>query len=138
MRFHLHRINQDRGAVAVEFALIASLLVMLIFGIVEFGTAYSQYQVFQNAARQGARTGAVRGDKATILDAVDGAAAGYPISGPISITVNDSGATGDPPCDDASVGEDLKVSWNQVFTIDIPFLPDMSATVNVRGVFRCE
>jgi type II secretory pathway pseudopilin PulG len=138
LKFHFHRINQDRGAVAVEFALIASLLVMLIFGIVEFGTAYSQYQVFQNAARQGARAGAVRGTSSKIDQAVSEASAGYELSNPPAITVNDSAPASDPPCDDTSVGEDLKVSWNQVFTIDIPFLPDMSATVNIRGVFRCE
>jgi Flp pilus assembly protein TadG len=123
--------------VAVEFAIISVLLVMLVFGIVEFGTTYSKYQVFLNAAREGARNGAVRATTSEIDQAVADAAAGYPRSEPPTITVNGSGA-GDPPCNDDTVGQDLKVSWNQLFAMQIPFLPDLSATVNIRGVFRCE
>lgn len=110
---------------------------MLVFGIIEFGKTYSQYQVFLNAAREGARKGAVRADKATILDAVNDGAVGYPISGPVSITVDNAPAS-DPPCNDDSVGQDLRVSWNQVFAIQVPFLPDLNPTVKIRGVFRCE
>jgi TadE-like protein len=121
----------------VEFAIIASLLVMLVFGIIEFGKTYSQYQVFLNAARQGARKGAVRASEAEINQAVSDAAVGYDLSEPPKITVA-GGSPDDPPCNDNTVGEDLKVSWKQVFSIQIPFLPDLSPTVNIRGVFRCE
>lgn len=131
------RIHEERGAVVVEFAIIATLLVMLVFGLIEFGKTYSQYEVFLNAAREGARKGAVRADKPTILDAVNSAAVGYPITGPVSITVNEAPA-GDQPCNDDNVGDDLKVSWDQEFSIQIPFLPDLTPTVTIRGVFRCE
>jgi hypothetical protein len=131
------RLHEERGAVAVEFALIASLLIALVFGLIEFGRSYSEYQVFLNAAREGARKGAVRADKGSILEAVDKASAGYEITPPVSITVNEADAS-DPPCNDDSVGDDLRVSWNQVFSIRIPFLPDFHPTVLIQGVFRCE
>jgi TadE-like protein len=137
MKFQSPELHEERGAVVVEFAIISALLLMLVFGIIEFGKTYSQYEVFLNAARQGARTGAVREDQGAILDAVKRSAVGYQITGPISITVKDAPA-GDQPCDDATVGQDLKVSWDQVFSIQIPFLPDLSPTVKIRGVFRCE
>ena len=35
------RLRQDRGASMVEFALILPLLVLLIFGLVEFGRGYN-------------------------------------------------------------------------------------------------
>jgi len=49
----------ERGAVAVEFALILPLLVLLLFGIIEFGQAYNAYITVTHAAREGARLAAV-------------------------------------------------------------------------------
>jgi Flp pilus assembly pilin Flp len=137
LSFPFRRVHEERGAVAVEFAIISVLLLMLVFGIVEFGTTYSKYQVFLNAARQGARKGAVRAPASEIDQAVKDASVGYPRSEPPTITVS-GGPAGDPPCNDDTVGEDLKVSWNQLFSMQIPFLPDLNATVTIRGVFRCE
>jgi Flp pilus assembly protein TadG len=62
------RIRTQRGAIAVEFALIMPLLVMLVLGIIEFGFGYHAWDATQNAAREGARLGAVSDD----VDAVDG------------------------------------------------------------------
>ena len=44
-----------RGAAAVEFALIAPLLFLLIFGMIEFGRAVMVQQILTNASREGAR-----------------------------------------------------------------------------------
>ncbi len=54
------RLRRDqRGAIAVEFALIVPLLLMLLLGIFEFGFGYHAWDATQNAAREGARLGAV-------------------------------------------------------------------------------
>src|ERR1051325_6492496 len=50
--------RQETGAVAVEFALIFPVLVMLLFGIVTAGVSYSQSLGLTNAVREGARFGA--------------------------------------------------------------------------------
>ena len=50
--------NQD-GATVVEFALIAPLLFLLIFGIIEFGLLLFNKHVITNACREGARAGIV-------------------------------------------------------------------------------
>ncbi len=49
----------QKGATAVEFAIIFPLLVSLIFGIIEFGLFIFNRQVITNAVREGARAGIV-------------------------------------------------------------------------------
>jgi len=47
--------KKERGAVAVEFALLAPVLVMLLLGIMEFGRAYNVQISLSSAAREGVR-----------------------------------------------------------------------------------
>ncbi len=49
----------DRGATLVEFALVAPLLFALIFGMVEFGWAFTQTLDIRHGAREGSRLAAV-------------------------------------------------------------------------------
>ena len=53
------RINDQKGAVAVEFAFVLPLLVVLLVGIMEFGLILYNQQVITNACREGARAGIV-------------------------------------------------------------------------------
>jgi hypothetical protein len=54
--------NRQRGAAAVEFALILPLLLGMLLGVIDFGTAYTQNISVQAAAREGARQGVTQGD----------------------------------------------------------------------------
>lgn len=47
----------ERGASAVEFAIILPILLVLIFGIIEFGFAIYDKTMITNACRDGARAG---------------------------------------------------------------------------------
>ncbi len=49
----------QKGAAAVEFAIVIFLLLTLIFGMLEFSLAMFNRQVITNAAREGARAGIV-------------------------------------------------------------------------------
>jgi len=49
----------QKGATAVEFAIVLSLLITLIFGIIEFSLFIFNRQVITNAAREGARYGII-------------------------------------------------------------------------------
>ena len=53
------KIVSQKGASAVEFALVLPLLIMLTFGIIEFGFYLFNKQVITNASREGARAGIV-------------------------------------------------------------------------------
>ncbi|ACV68453.1 TadE/TadG family type IV pilus assembly protein [Desulfohalobium retbaense] len=51
------KFSNQRGAAAVEFAIVLPLLVLIFAGITEFGIAYYNKQVITNASREGARVG---------------------------------------------------------------------------------
>lgn len=53
------RPRREDGAVAVEFALVFPLLMMVLFGIITGGLSYSHAIGLTNAVREGARFGAV-------------------------------------------------------------------------------
>lgn len=52
-------VKSQRGASMVEFALVLPLLILLVFGIIEFGLALYDKAVLTNASREGARKGIV-------------------------------------------------------------------------------
>jgi Flp pilus assembly protein TadG len=59
----MKRRSSQKGAAAVEFALLALLLLVFVFGIIEFGFLWVQSHYVANAAREGARVAAkVKGD----------------------------------------------------------------------------
>lgn len=53
----IHKITEERGAAAVEFAIILPLLVVFVFGIIEFSIMFYDKAVITNASREGARYG---------------------------------------------------------------------------------
>jgi Flp pilus assembly protein TadG len=52
-------MNRERGTSAVEFAIVFPLLVLLLFGIVEFSLILYDKAMLTNASREGARAGIV-------------------------------------------------------------------------------
>lgn len=59
--------NNERGAAAVEFAIILPLLMTLLLGIIEFGYLFNQQISLTQAAREGAREYAIH-----YMDVADG------------------------------------------------------------------
>jgi hypothetical protein len=51
--------SRERGANLVEFAILAPLLIMLLFGIIEFAWIFAQNLDVRHGAREGARLAAV-------------------------------------------------------------------------------
>ncbi|MGY3564733.1 TadE/TadG family type IV pilus assembly protein [Sinomonas sp. RB5] len=47
--------DRERGAAAVEFALVLPVLILLVLGIVDFGRVFNAQQTLTFAARAGAR-----------------------------------------------------------------------------------
>ncbi len=144
MRIGTHnRLRGERGAAAVEFAIIAPLLFMLLFGITEFGVAWSQKNVYVGAAREGARYAATNCypsnpcTNAKIAAKVQQAAVGYALTNSPTAYVPGSPST-PMACTDATAGQPIAVGWNQAMSISIPFLPNYNFSVRIEAVFRCE
>ena len=57
--------NSEKGAAVVEFALLSLLLLVFVFGIIEFGFIWLQSHYIANAAREGARVGSKLEDPTT-------------------------------------------------------------------------
>jgi Flp pilus assembly protein TadG len=58
MRFRV-AFRSERGQSLTEFALVLPLLVVLLFGIIQFGITFNNYISLTDAVRAGARKGAV-------------------------------------------------------------------------------
>jgi Flp pilus assembly protein TadG len=56
------RSRDDRGAAAVEFALVLPVLILLVLGLIEFSRVFNTQISISNAAREGARTMAIEND----------------------------------------------------------------------------
>jgi Flp pilus assembly protein TadG len=54
------QVGREHGAVAVEFALVVPLLLVLVFGIIEFGVVFANQISTRQGTREAARQGAVR------------------------------------------------------------------------------
>jgi Flp pilus assembly protein TadG len=57
--------RKRRGAAAVEFAFVAPVFFLLIFGMIEFGRMVMVQQILTNASREGARKAVLDGSTAT-------------------------------------------------------------------------
>lgn len=53
------KIREQQGAAAIEFALVLPLLIILVFGIIEFSILLYDKAMITNASREGARAGIV-------------------------------------------------------------------------------
>lgn len=66
--------HSERGAAAVEFAIVLPVLLALLLGIMEFGRAYNTQISLTNAAREGVRVMAISNDPADAKAATKNAA----------------------------------------------------------------
>lgn len=55
----LQPLRDERGANLLEFALVVPVLMLIVFGIIEFGVAYNNSLALRAGAQEGARAGVV-------------------------------------------------------------------------------
>jgi Flp pilus assembly protein TadG len=159
-------VSDDGGASAVEFALVVPLLLLLVFGIINFGIIFSQQLTMNNAVREGARR-AVVNDQASsrtcnqILAAVQNDMSGLALNRTaVKIKITQNGysnsngcgstyqastfgsAANNVPCKGSASGTgipSLQVEAQYVSSIPIAFPPfPTTITLNSKAVYRCE
>jgi Flp pilus assembly protein TadG len=125
----------ERGAAAVEFAIVLPLLIVLVFGIVQFATAYNRVQGLHAAAREGARLASLpQTTQGDISARVTSSLVGVALNGSPTITVNPPATR---PCQGRS-GQTVTVTVTAVTSLDIPLWGSVSKTLTGKGQFRCE
>ncbi len=141
MRRRTRSNKGDRGAVAVEFALVAPILLVLLFGIIQYGLYFWAAQGGASAAREAARRAAV-GDMVTctefrthVRDRIDALG-----SGGAAATVTRTYANG--PGNSAAAVEvgdvvTVGVTFNTI-NLNIPLLPFSDASVSQTAESRVE
>ena len=136
--------NRRAGQAVVEFALILPVFLLMLFGAIEFGRAYYTVHLLTNAAREGARTGALP-DKveSDVQGAVNDFLNGAALSGSWTTTAvaQDSEGTARAGLVDSLEGDRVYVTVAHNFSVlSGSLLPGFSGTVQLRGrcVFRRE
>lgn len=125
-----HR-RRDRGAAAVEAALVIPLLLLLVFGIIDFGRMLNYQIKVTEAAREGARALSLGADARTRVNTV------MDIS-PTEYTVDDTdGCAANPAAnDDARV----IVRYPFQFVTPVSVLAGLGGpiTISSTGIMPCQ
>jgi Flp pilus assembly protein TadG len=128
--------NSEKGATAVEMAIVLPLLILILLGIMEFGRAFYVQISLSQAAREGARYAAIQYDEAG-YDAATFTLAASPLLGSLTgteaATVTDDGASCTPG---AMATVTVRASLNSMtgFADFTPFFP---LQLQGEGVMRC-
>ena len=134
------RIRREEGAAAVEFAIVATLFFMLVFGIIDFGFAFHSWNNTANAAREGARRGAVSSDPVDIALRTKAAASTLdPARLTVIVECNHLNAGFNTTSCNPSLaeGDIVRVTVNYVYNMITPigsFVPGLGSTMNLHSV----
>ena len=135
-------LKREDGAAAVEFALLLPLLMMILFGIIEFGLVLYNQEVITNASREGARAGIIIRSprtEAIIQGVVDDVVNTYLEGAGLNVSNATISASAISCC---APGEDLIV--NVTYPYDFLVLPSFATSLadtlnlNARTVMKLE
>jgi Flp pilus assembly protein TadG len=119
---------KDGGAAAVELALVLPLLLLLVFGIVDFGRAYNAQITLSNAARESVRVWALGGTQEEATQRAEDTAVGLSVTG---VTFDSTSCT---------FGATTTVTVTAAFTYLTPLISELSpglSSLSTDGVMRC-
>ncbi len=115
----------EGGAAMVEVAIVLPVLLLLVFGIIDFGRLYNTQVTLTHAAREGVRDYAIFQDP---LQAENVARQAVTSFDPAPMVVTTSA------CDP---GQPATMTITYPFDSSIPFLGEGIITIGVAGVMRC-
>jgi Flp pilus assembly protein TadG len=126
----VRRLRGDRGAAAVEFALVMPVLLVLVVGIAEFGRAYNVQTTLSGAAREGVRVMAVKNDPAAARAATKAAASPVSLTD-AQISISPTTCVSSPT---ATASATVTVTYGLQF---ITGLFGTTVTLHGKGTMRC-
>lgn len=146
MLVHRRRRRDERGAAAIEFALLVLPLMLVLGGIVNFGVVFSQKLALDNAVRQAARAAVVDTDatgdeiEQQAADAFNDAAIADE-DGTRVPTIVIASTKGTETCVGSDFGDELTVTGTFDGEFLFPWmLPGMPQAIELKseGKFQCE
>lgn len=114
--------REDSGASALEFAMVVPFLLLLLFGMFEFGFIFQGQLAVTHAAREGARLAVVQDGAGFSAGAVEARAYPLRISDGLSIGLTE------PDAESVRVTVSYPWSW-RIFTFGDPIVLTSSATM---------
>lgn len=121
-----HDHARQEGAAAVEFALVSTVLVLLLIGIIQFGFTFWEYIQVAHAAREGVRWAAL-GAPAQVVPRAQAAAPGL---NPARLTI----AT---QTNQATYTAQVTATYTRTVIVPLPGVP-LPATISSTAVQRLE
>lgn len=126
-----------KGGAAIEFGIVLPLLVVLVFGIIEFGILMYNKAVITNASREGARAGIVSTPRlpltgtTSITSVVNNYCQNHLITFGIAANPNTALGGSGNPC--ANFGEELDVNVTYVykFLVFSRLVPGFGSTITL-------
>jgi hypothetical protein len=138
MREFPHR--GERGQELIEFALIAPLLIWILFAVVSFGLLFSCQNTLNNAAREGARAGAVckTDDEIRQIISANAASLSHASTIVVSITALDNDGVALPP-GQRQRGGVISITLNYLAdVVPIPGILSGTKALTGKAAFRME
>lgn len=135
-RFHRRRPGRDDGAAAVEFALVLPILLLVVFGIIDFGRAWNMQLALTQGAREGVRVSALGGTSAEATTRTQEAA--FPVTGTTVAVIGCPAVV--LPTSDAQVTVTRTYDYITPISgiLNLIGQPDLAApTISGRGRMRC-
>jgi len=129
---HLFK-REEKGQTLVEMAIVLPLLILLLFGIFEFGRVGHAYLTLNYAAREGARLGVTGVDDDAVRERVENAAS--------TLETGDIEFETDPSYGERASGDEFTVLLEYDLDLYIPFADDIISnplTLQGRSVMRME
>jgi Flp pilus assembly protein TadG len=114
-------LKREDGAAAVEFAILLPLLMLILFGIIEFGLVLYNQEVITNASREGARYGILIGSPRPTTGQIQGVVNTYLTNAGLNAGNADVDVTGAQ----GASGNDLTVAVVYPYTFLV--LPNLAA-----------
>ncbi|PKM76263.1 MAG: pilus assembly protein TadE [Firmicutes bacterium HGW-Firmicutes-15] len=125
--------KSQQGQALVELALVLPILLMLLFGIIEFGRIFGAYMVITNLSREGARYGVVGHDDSQIQNLI--------ISGRAWLDESKFTITLSPPYTERDKGDSLGVTIDYPVDLLLPIVAEIlpnPVNLSVQCLMRVE
>lgn len=133
--------RSDRGVSAVEMALLMPMLLLVVFGVIDFGRMLNAQITLTEAAREGARAESFGEDADTRVQAASANLGKSPPTDPVPVTTVDTSCPAEPTAADNAR---VTVTYEFHFITPVPGLSALfggslsdTKTLTATGIMPC-